>query len=82
MPLLRIHTPPSTADDFEGGDRILLFSPNVSTSCVSIGIFSDDLVENDEVFNVSLLLQANQTFAELGNSSMAAVTINDSDGGT
>ena len=71
----------STGDDFEGGDRVLLFFPNISTSCVSIGILSDNLVENDEVFNVGLFLQANQTFTELG-SSIATVTIFDSDGGT
>lgn len=69
-----------SADDFEGGDRILSFSPSVSTLCVPIGILSDNLVEGEEFFNVSLLLQANQTFAELG-SSMATVTIIDSDGG-
>ena len=70
----------ATADDFESGDRVLSFSPNASTSCVSIGILSDNLVEGDEVFSVSLQLQANQTFAELG-SSVATVTIIDSDGG-
>ena len=69
-----------TADDFEGGDRVLSLSPSVSTSCVSIGVFSDNLVEGDELFNVSLLIHANQTFAELG-SSTATVTIIDSDGG-
>ena len=70
----------STAGDFESGDRVLLFSPNVSTACASIGVFSDNLVESDEIFNVSLLLQANQTFTELG-SSIATATIIDSDGG-
>ena len=70
-----------TDADFETVDRVLQFFPNVSTSCVMIEIFSDNLVEDNEVFSVNLLLRANLTFVELGNSSVATVTIIDSDGG-
>ena len=68
-----------TADDFVGGDSRLQFFPNASTACAPIGILNDTLVESDELFTVTLLLEANQTFSELGNSS-AAVVIIDNDG--
>ena len=58
-----------------------MFSPDISLSCVTIEIFNDSLIENDEVFNVALVLEANQTFTMLGNNSFATVTILDSDGG-
>ena len=70
-----------TANDFSGGDRVLMFSPDIYLSCVMIEIFNDSLIENDEVFNVALVLEVNQTFTMLGNNSFATVTILDSDGG-
>lgn len=70
----------SVANDFDSGERVLHFSPNISTSCVTIGITNDTLIESDELFDVMLFIQMNQSFVELGNDT-AAVTIVDSDGG-
>lgn len=67
-------------NDFDGGNRVLLFSRNTSTSCASIGITDDTLVESSEQFFATLLLESNQTFTELG-SSLATVMIIDNDGG-
>ena len=70
----------SAANDFDSGERVLQFSPNISTSCVTIGITNDTLIESDELFIVNLFLQMDQSFVELGNDT-ATVTIVDSDGG-
>ena len=58
-----------------------MFSSDITVSCVTIEIFNDSLIENDEIFNVAPVLEVNQTFTMLGNNSFATVTILDSDGG-